>query len=105
MGKKNKKLKKKKVTAEEGNISNASVIFEKNVAVSDTSDPTTVKNDKVSVAVNDEYYYVKSDVKKILLIMLAIVIFIIGLYLIDLKTPYLQNIGIWFYKILNIQSQ
>ena len=52
-----------------------------------------------------EYAHVKVDVKKILLIMTIIVVLLLVTYYIDLKTSYLNNIGNWIYKILNIQTQ
>ena len=107
MGKKNKKLKKKKSSlpiapSQNTTISDANPIDEASATVK-----TTVSSTKAAHTEQDEaeFEHVKGDVKKILLLLFAIIVVLLVLYFVDNKTHYLSTVGDWFYKVLNIQTQ
>ncbi len=105
MGKKNKKLKKKKLVVSENIVATEQSIDSS--SISDTArqvkqrpvaSPSTLSDE------SHEYDHVRKDVIKILLLMLGIVILIVVLYFIGIESNYLTSIGDWFYKILNIKT-
>jgi len=53
---------------------------------------------------SDKYAHVKTDIKKILIIMAIIFLILIGIYILSFKTTFLNTFGDWVYKILNIQT-
>ena len=61
----------------------------------------TVANDPYQT---EHYAYVRHDIKKILLIILAALILLTGAYFISTKTTIFTTFGDWMYKILNIQT-
>lgn len=58
----------------------------------------------IPASIENEYAYVKGDIKKILLIFFSIIVFLIAIYIVDIKTTLLSSFGDWIYKILNIQT-
>lgn len=106
MGKKHKKLKKKKTSTQLPAGANVAPSFVDNEAQSEpVSTAQTVAPAEAKEEVAEEFKYVKKDVRKILLLMLGIVILLLALYFIDQSSHYLNTVGSWFYKILNIQTQ
>lgn len=107
MGKKHKKLKKKKsimqISPQVMQINN--VVADAPHITSATQPISKPATEMAPEPVREEFKYVRGDVKKILVLMAIIVLLLIGLYYLDIKTSYLANLGNWFYKILNIQAQ
>ncbi len=104
MGKKNKKLKKKKQITP-----NTSIALE-HIEDDQTDDSQPAHSSEAKIVAKEqsvprEYEHVRKDVRKILFVMLIIVILIITLYFIGSKTTFLTSIGDWFYKVLNIKTQ
>lgn len=101
MGKKNKKLKKKKqyLPASEESI----LVETANPAL--PTETKEIASSPIHQADNQEFNYVRRDVKKILIIMVLIIVIIIALYFVDAKTTVLSSMGDWFYKLFNIQTQ
>ena len=58
----------------------------------------------IPTSIENEYAYVKKDIKKILLIILSLVVILIAVYIVDLKTTLLSSFGDWIYRILNITT-
>lgn len=61
-------------------------------------------DEKPDVYKTDKYDHVKTDIKKILIIMSIILLALIVIYFIGLKTSFLGTFGDWIYKILNIST-
>ena len=105
MGKKNKKLKKKKsaisTPVQQNQLKTAALadIEEPEIALADKAVETQAKQ-----VLAPEFAYVSRDVKKILTILGIIVLILIGLYFLDIKTSYLASMADWIYRILNIQA-
>lgn len=104
MGKKNKKLKKKKQynAPAQNSATVTDPIIEK--IKSDVINPAPEEEIKGQYE-DKEYLYIRKDIRKILTIMLVIILFTIGLYYLDQKTSYLYQAGDWLYKIFNITTQ
>lgn len=110
MGKKNKKLKKKKQhTLSPSEAVVVSVANESNTPIIETEAVTqTAKNspeDKSSPENKDEYSYVRKDIRKIIFIMLIIVLLVVVLYFSNQQTAWIPKVGDWIFKLLNIQTQ
>lgn len=58
----------------------------------------------IPASIENEYAYVKKDIKKILLIIFSLVVILIAIYIVGLKTTLLSSFGDWVYEILNIQT-
>jgi hypothetical protein len=109
MGNKNKKLKKKKQhTLSPNEAVVLSVTDESNAPIVETEAVAhTAKNSPVEKSSQDneeEYAYVKKDIRKILLIMLIIVVLVVALYFSNQQTAWIPKVGDWIFKILNIQT-
>ena len=106
MGKKNKKLKKKKPMSpiigqqmpESSSVGNVS-------ANTHAAPSQSIKTPAAPVVESAEFQHVRKDVKKIMTLLLIIIIVLIILYFVDQKTTILSSAGDWIYKILNIQTQ
>lgn len=110
MGKKHKKLKKKKQhfaytpAINQSASAPAEISDSEELAIHDK--PITASTaSQITEATPPEFQHVRGDIQRILLLLAIIVLVLIGLYFIDIKTSYLSNTANWFYKILNIQTQ
>lgn len=105
MGKKSKKLKKKRVSQPNQNLP----VDSSNTPISSGSEIELASEETKKVELSrtpaPEFAHVRKDVKRILTLLGIIVVVLIGLYLVDAKSHYLATIANWIYKILNIQAQ
>ncbi len=104
MGKKNKKFKKKKQYS--APTQNLSVINDQALKETGSETISSAPKEENSQQFEDkEHPYIRTDIRKILFIMIIIILFTIGLYFLDQKTSYLYQAGDWLYKIFNIKTQ
>lgn len=112
MGKKKlKKLKKKKIVQPVQSVSmpsmaNENVLetVEREFQVDASVAPTKEENPDDEIYNAEEYKHVKTDIRKILIVMAIILIVLFGVYYIDLKNGFLSQIGDYIYKLSHIQS-
>lgn len=112
MGKKKlKKLKKKKIvqpvsTVNMPDLANENVLdtVEREFAVDAPVTPEKAVSAEDEIYLSDEYKHVKTDIRKILIVMAIIIIILFGLYFLDRNYGFLGRIGDYIYKISNIQS-
>lgn len=58
----------------------------------------------IPTSIENQYAYVKKDIKRILLIILLLVIILIAIYVMNAKTTLLSSFGDWIYQVLNITT-
>lgn len=64
--------------------------------------PAIVETDEI-VMLNEKYKFVRKDVKKLLIVLGILAIVLVAIYIINTKTPFLNTVGDWIYKIGNFQ--
>jgi hypothetical protein len=109
--KKLKKFKKGGHVKQKGRVSSSSTNITEQKRENLIEEIESMENERIAeketepdIYMSDKYDHVKRDVKKILLIMFAILIVLFLTYYVSLKTTYLSSLGNWIYKILNIQA-
>lgn len=121
MGKKNKKFQRSKKNkshpsqiseqqiriAEINNLETAAVIEPVTNIGSELEPEENTKTDSLDETFykTDKYNYVKKDITKIVIILLAIIIILIGTYYLSQETSVLSQFGDWVYKICHIQTE
>jgi hypothetical protein len=109
--KKNKKFKKKYHGGSQvASIDQPAIINQPN-AISPAADlplgtptspsPATIKPESATSGTEHDYSYVKNDVIKIVIVLVSLAIIVVAIYFVQTKTPILQNLGNWIYKILD----
>jgi len=111
--KKNKKLKKKKISQPQSQpiqtvdaTSNESVLetVEREFSVEAAEAPKKVLSAEDEIYLSEEYKHVRTDIRKILIVMAIILIVLFAVYFADLKYGILTHVGDYIYKISHIQS-
>jgi len=114
--KKKKKLKKKKAQKKQQIIQNNSpnaVVQEAESSDAPEKSEVGVPTESVGKDENiyeeiykdQRYSYIRKDVVKVLMVLLALIIILIAIYLLDKSYSFLGPVGDWLYKIMNIQTQ
>ncbi len=108
--KKLKKLKKKKkqqVQKEQKNIQPQKT-DEVEVEVPEKKEGKLEEDDEniyEEIYKDQKYSYIKRDVIKVLVVLVALIILLFAIYFLDKTYSFLGPVGEWLYKILNIQTQ
>jgi hypothetical protein len=106
MGKKKNKFKKQgpkvqPVTQIERKLDQA-IATETNTEDVKLETPAIVETDEIAI-LNEKYKFVRRDVKKLLIVLGILAVILVGIYIINIKTPFLTTVGDWIYKIGNFQ--
>lgn len=105
MSKKKKKFKKKITQNLSERIAQIKAEVSANLPV-DKKVPDNGKSTETTILVaetSDKYAYVKKDIRRDLLIILALVLLLAGITILNSKTVFLKDFAEWIYKILNLK--